>query len=248
MYCSLEKLSPMSIWNIWKRLSILSYSVSPSAKLRARPQGNGTYITWSVMQPASCRFIEKYRRTVFHFLNNGKWNRPQFEKVLKRQVIDKIDRESRKSRELSSVPWMIQLLRIQSLRHRPCIPLKLRITTNHIWRSVGITVIRQLVWYYPETFFLWIMRLFCMTRHAQRLRLSKASSRSCPGRHTLRIPYAIVGTYRTSWWTLLFKRDLRRLVHCAPIALSSPTKPDSRQNNLPLVSTRMIQCQPHDSW
>ena len=33
------------------------YSVSPSAKLRTRPQSNGTYVTWSEMQPASCRFI-----------------------------------------------------------------------------------------------------------------------------------------------------------------------------------------------
>lgn len=34
----------------------LLYSESPSAKLRTRPQSNGTCITWSVMQPASCRF------------------------------------------------------------------------------------------------------------------------------------------------------------------------------------------------
>ena len=32
------------------------YSVSPSAKLRPRLQGNGIYDTSSKMQPASCRF------------------------------------------------------------------------------------------------------------------------------------------------------------------------------------------------
>ena len=33
------------------------YYKSPSAKLRTRSQSNGTYVTWSVMQPASCRFL-----------------------------------------------------------------------------------------------------------------------------------------------------------------------------------------------
>ena len=36
--------------------SLILYSVSPSAKLWTRPQSNGTYVTWSEMQPASCRF------------------------------------------------------------------------------------------------------------------------------------------------------------------------------------------------
>ena len=31
------------------------YTESPSAKLQPRPQSNGAYITWSEMQPASCR-------------------------------------------------------------------------------------------------------------------------------------------------------------------------------------------------
>ena len=44
-------------------------------------------------------FSEKHRTTVSHFLNNGKWNSLQFEKALKRQVIDRIYGESQKSRE-----------------------------------------------------------------------------------------------------------------------------------------------------
>ena len=44
-------------------------------------------------------FREKHRTTVSHFLNNGKWNSLQFEKALKRQVIDRIYGESRKSGE-----------------------------------------------------------------------------------------------------------------------------------------------------
>lgn len=44
-------------------------------------------------------FSEKHRTSVSHFLNNGKWNSLQFEKALKRQVIDRIYRESRKSGE-----------------------------------------------------------------------------------------------------------------------------------------------------
>lgn len=42
-------------------------------------------------------FSEKHRTTVSHFLNSGKWNSLQFEKNLKREVIDRIYRESRKS-------------------------------------------------------------------------------------------------------------------------------------------------------
>ena len=44
-------------------------------------------------------FREKHRTTVSHFLNNGKWNSLQFEKALKRQVIDRIYGEPRKSGE-----------------------------------------------------------------------------------------------------------------------------------------------------
>ena len=44
-------------------------------------------------------FNEKRRTTISHFLNNGKWNSLQFEKALKRQVIDRIYGESRKSGE-----------------------------------------------------------------------------------------------------------------------------------------------------
>lgn len=44
-------------------------------------------------------FSEKHRTTVSHFLNNGKWNSLQFEKALKKQVIDRIYRESQKSGE-----------------------------------------------------------------------------------------------------------------------------------------------------
>ena len=44
-------------------------------------------------------FREKHRATISHFLNNGKWNRLQFEKALKEQVIDRIYGESRKSGE-----------------------------------------------------------------------------------------------------------------------------------------------------
>ena len=44
-------------------------------------------------------FSEKHRTTVSHFLNNGKWNSLQFEKALKRQVVDRIYGESRKSGE-----------------------------------------------------------------------------------------------------------------------------------------------------
>ena len=42
-------------------------------------------------------FSEKHRTTVAHFLNNGRWNSLNFEKALKRQVIDRIYEESRKS-------------------------------------------------------------------------------------------------------------------------------------------------------
>ena len=35
-------------------------------------------------------FSAKHRTTVAHFLNNGKWDSPNFEKALKRQVIDRI--------------------------------------------------------------------------------------------------------------------------------------------------------------
>lgn len=44
-------------------------------------------------------FSEKHRTSVAHFLNNGKWNSLQFEKALKKQVIDRIYGESRKSGE-----------------------------------------------------------------------------------------------------------------------------------------------------
>lgn len=44
-------------------------------------------------------FSEKHRTTVSHFLNNGKWNSLQFEKNLKKEVVDRIYRESRKSGE-----------------------------------------------------------------------------------------------------------------------------------------------------
>ena len=44
-------------------------------------------------------FSEKHRTSVSHFLNNGKWNSLQFERALKRQVIDRIYGESRKSGE-----------------------------------------------------------------------------------------------------------------------------------------------------
>ena len=42
-------------------------------------------------------FSEKHRTTVAHFLNNGRWDSLNFEKALKRQVIDRIYEESRKS-------------------------------------------------------------------------------------------------------------------------------------------------------
>ena len=42
---------------------LLYYSKSPFTKLRPRPQSNRTYITWSVMQPASCRFTSKSMNT-----------------------------------------------------------------------------------------------------------------------------------------------------------------------------------------
>ena len=42
-------------------------------------------------------FCEKHRTTVAHFLNNGRWDSLNFEKALKRQVIDRIYEESRKS-------------------------------------------------------------------------------------------------------------------------------------------------------
>ena len=42
-------------------------------------------------------FSEKHRTTVAHFLNNGRWDSLHFEKALKRQVIDRIYEESRKS-------------------------------------------------------------------------------------------------------------------------------------------------------
>ncbi len=44
-------------------------------------------------------FSERHRTSVSHFLNNGKWNSLQFEMALKRQVIDRIYGESRKSGE-----------------------------------------------------------------------------------------------------------------------------------------------------
>lgn len=42
-------------------------------------------------------FSEKHRTTVSHFLNDGKWDSIRLEKALKKQVIDRIYRESRKS-------------------------------------------------------------------------------------------------------------------------------------------------------
>ena len=42
-------------------------------------------------------FSEKHRTTVAHFLINGRWDSLNFEKALKRQVIDRIYEESRKS-------------------------------------------------------------------------------------------------------------------------------------------------------
>ena len=42
-------------------------------------------------------FSEKHRTTVAHFLNNGRWDSLHFEKALKRQVIDRIYEEARKS-------------------------------------------------------------------------------------------------------------------------------------------------------
>ena len=42
-------------------------------------------------------FSEKHRTTVAHFLNNRRWDSLNFEKALKRQVIDRIYEESRKS-------------------------------------------------------------------------------------------------------------------------------------------------------
>lgn len=44
-------------------------------------------------------FTEKHRTLVSHFLNNRKWNSIQFERALKRQVVDRIYGESRKSGE-----------------------------------------------------------------------------------------------------------------------------------------------------
>jgi len=44
-------------------------------------------------------FSKKYRTSVSHFLNNDKWNNLQFEKNLKRQIIDRIYGESRKNGE-----------------------------------------------------------------------------------------------------------------------------------------------------
>ena len=46
----LRKGSPFCVLRVF-------YSISPSAKPRTRPQGSRTCITWSEMQPASCRFI-----------------------------------------------------------------------------------------------------------------------------------------------------------------------------------------------
>ena len=101
--------------------------------------------------------------------------------------------------------------------------------------------IRQLAPYYPVMVFLWIMRLFFMTRPDQKSRLSKASSMNCPNHPALRIFWATAGTHRTSWWMTLLKRDLKRLAHCVPIASSFPTKSGSRPNNLHPVSARMIR-------
>ena len=57
---NIKSLPPLSfIYGGAKRAGMGVYSVSPSAKLRTRPQSNRTYITWSVMQPASCRFTLK---------------------------------------------------------------------------------------------------------------------------------------------------------------------------------------------
>ena len=42
-------------------------------------------------------FCEKHRTTVAHFLNNGRCDSLNVEKALKRQVIDRIYEESRKS-------------------------------------------------------------------------------------------------------------------------------------------------------
>lgn len=42
-------------------------------------------------------FSEKHRTTVSHFLNNGKWDSLRLEKALKKEIIDRIYGESRKS-------------------------------------------------------------------------------------------------------------------------------------------------------
>lgn len=42
-------------------------------------------------------FSEKHRTIVSHFLNDGRWDSIRLEKVLKKQVVDRIYRESRKS-------------------------------------------------------------------------------------------------------------------------------------------------------
>ena len=64
---------------------------------------------------------------------------------------------------------MIRLLRIQRLRHRRCTPLKQRTITSHTWKNNKTMDIRQLAWCCPAMSFLWIMRLFYMTSHTQRL-------------------------------------------------------------------------------
>lgn len=74
-------------------------------------------------------FSEKHRTSIAHFLNDGKWDSLEVERSFRKQVVDTVYHESRKSRQPVFCIVDDTIASHKRLRHRHCTPLKRRITT-----------------------------------------------------------------------------------------------------------------------
>ena len=72
---------------------------------------------------------EKCRTTVAHFLNHGKWDADLLERILRKEIIRSMRKQSVQANQ-SFALWMIRYPQRQSLRHRPNIQYRMRISTS----------------------------------------------------------------------------------------------------------------------
>ena len=120
-----------------------------------------------------------HRTTIVHFLNYGKWDESLLSDTLKRSVIEIIYSEAARIGKPVFCIVDDTIASRQSLRHRLCIRLKMRIFINLIWKGNRTMGIRQFRLCIPVTALFWITLLCCITSRFLKLALSRISQKSC---------------------------------------------------------------------